>query len=123
MEITFNGLSKRYKEKYSLRNFSATLQEGVYGLLGESGAGKTTLINIFIGILRSDGGTITVDGEDVNALDKEFQSLIGYMPQHLIFHQDFTVKDFLLNMCAQKNIPTHEASERVMELLATVDLI
>ena len=123
MEITINGVSKRYKDKYALKNFTATLHEGVYGLLGENGAGKTTLINIFVGILRGDGGTIKVDGQDVRALGKDFLSQIGYMPQYPIFYRDFTVKDFLLYMCALKNIPTHKAGERVTELLATVNLV
>lgn len=123
MEIVINNVSKRYKDKYALKNFAATLHEGVYGLLGENGAGKTTLINIFVGILRSDSGTIKVDGQDVRALGKEFLSQIGYMPQYPIFYRDFTVKDFLLYMCALKNIPTHKAGERVTELLATVNLM
>lgn len=123
MEISINGVSKRYKDKYALKNFTATLHEGVYGLLGENGAGKTTLINIFVGILQSDDGTIMVDGQDVRALGKDFLSQIGYMPQYPIFYRDFTVKDFLLYMCALKNIPTHEAEDRVMELLATVNLM
>lgn len=59
----------------------------------------------------------------MRALGKDFLSQIGYMPQYPIFYRDFTVKDFLLYMCALKNIPTHEAGERVIELLATVNLM
>ncbi len=36
MEITFESVSKQYKSKYALKNFTATLSEGVYGLLGEN---------------------------------------------------------------------------------------
>ncbi len=122
MEITFERVSKQYKKKYALKNFTATLNEGVYGLLGENGAGKTTLINTFVGILRGDSGTIRVEGQDVRTLGKAFLSQIGYMPQYPIFYRDFTVKDFLLYMCALKDIPTHEAQNRVSELLATVNL-
>ncbi len=122
MEITFESVSKQYKSKYALKNFTATLSEGVYGLLGENGAGKTTFINTFVGILRGDSGTIRVDGQDVRTLGKAFLSQIGYMPQYPIFYRDFTVKDFLLYMCALKDIPTHEAHDRVSELLATVNL-
>ena len=42
--LEFRSLSKKYKSKYALREFSATLENGVYGLLGTNGAGKTTLI-------------------------------------------------------------------------------
>ena len=115
MEISFENISKQYKKKYALKNFTATLNEGVYGLLGENGAGKTTLINIFVGILRGDSGTIRVEGRDVKTLGKAFLSQIGYMPQYPIFYRDFTVKDFLLYMCALKDIPTREAQDRVSE--------
>ena len=123
MEITFDRISKQYKGRYALKNFTAALGEGVYGLLGENGAGKTTLINTFVGILRSDSGTIQVDGQDVRTLGKEYLSQIGYMPQYPIFYRDFTVKDFLLYMCALKDIPTNQSNNRVLELLATVNLL
>ena len=50
MEIQFDSIAKYYKGKYALKDFSATLGEGVFGLLGENGAGKTTLISILVGI-------------------------------------------------------------------------
>lgn len=122
MEITFEGVSKQYKNKYALRNFTAVLHEGVYGLLGENGAGKTTLINIFVGILRSDSGTIRLDSQDIKNLGKGFLSQIGYMPQYPVFYRDFTVREFLFYMCALKDISTSEAQDRVSRLLATVNL-
>ena len=44
MNLHFSSLSKKYKFKYALREFSATLENGVYGLLGTNGTSKTTLI-------------------------------------------------------------------------------
>ena len=59
MNVRFEHISKKYKEKYALKDFSATLSNGVYGLLGTNGAGKTTLINAFMGIIRGKGGIFT----------------------------------------------------------------
>lgn len=122
MEIRFDNVAKRYKGNYALKDFSATLGEGVFGLLGENGAGKTTLISILVGILRADSGTVRANGSDVGTLGDEFLADLGYMPQYPIFYRDFTVGDFLLYMGALKNLSPALARSRAAELLATVNL-
>ena len=122
MKIEFKDLSKRYRRKYALRDFSATLTTGVYGLLGANGAGKTTLINILVGLLRADAGRVLVDGRDTREMGDEFLSQIGYLPQYPQFYRDFTVIDFLAYMCALKGIPSKAGRDRADELLEIVNL-
>ena len=122
MKIEFKDLSKRYRKKYALRDFSATLTTGVYGLLGANGAGKTTLINILVGLLRADAGRVLVDGRDTREMGNEFFSQIGYLPQYPQFYRDFTVIDFLAYMCALKGIPSKAGRDRADELLEIVNL-
>ena len=122
MNIAFQNISKQYKGKYALQDFSTELQEGVYGLLGANGAGKTTLINIFVGILKRDTGNILIDGVEAGKLGKQFLSQIGYMPQYPIFYPDFRIVDFLDYMCALKGIPKEIGRKRIEELLETVNL-
>ncbi|TGY65428.1 ATP-binding cassette domain-containing protein, partial [Enterorhabdus sp. NM05_H27] len=122
MEIQFDSIAKCYKGKYALKDFSATLGEGVFGLLGENGAGKTTLISILVGILRADGGTVRADGRDVGAQGRAFLADLGYMPQYPVFYRDFTVGDFLLYMGALKSLSPALARSRAAELLDTVNL-
>lgn len=123
MKISLQNVSKQYKGKYALKDFTTELSEGVYGLLGANGAGKTTLINIFVGILESNSGTVLIDGQDARTLGKDFLSKIGYMPQYPVFYRDFTVMDFLLYMCALKGISVGQGKKRALELLGIVNLL
>ena len=60
--LELRGLSKHYKE-FSLDRLDLTLPAGcVMGLVGENGAGKSTTIKLILGMLRADGGSVTVLG-------------------------------------------------------------
>lgn len=122
MEIALCNISKKYKRKNALKNFSALLRPGVYGLLGANGAGKTTLINIMVGILQSTQGEIFADGVNIQKLGKAYLKEIGYLPQYPQFYPDFSVKDFLAYMCALKDIPVKEGRKRMKQLLEAVNL-
>lgn len=122
MNVVFDNISKQYKGKYALKNFSSELTQGIYGLLGANGAGKTTLINIFVGILKSDSGNIKIDGKEVDKLGSDFLSYIGYLPQYPQFYKNFEVMEFLKYMCALKNIPKSIGEKKAKELLDIVNL-
>ena len=61
MELSIEGLSKRFGSKVAVDNISVTLQPGVYGLLGANGAGKTTLMRMVCDILKPTSGKIFYD--------------------------------------------------------------
>ena len=122
MLVQFEHLSKKYKGKYALRDFSVTLENGVYGLLGTNGAGKTTLINTFMGLIPSDGGSIRIDNRDICTMGADFLGNIGYLPQYPKFYRDFSVIEFMRYMCVLKDIPKDIGEQRIAQLLETVNL-
>ena len=122
MLVQFEHLSKKYKGKYALRDFSVTLENGVYGLLGTNGAGKTTLINTFMGIIKSDSGNIYIDHKDIRTMGADFLGNIGYLPQYPKFYRDFSVIEFMRYMCVLKDIPKDMGELRIAQLLETVNL-
>lgn len=120
MELVIDRLSKQYKNRIAVDRISATLKEGVYGLLGENGAGKTTLMRMICGILRPTGGTVTLDG--IDAGEEEYRAVLGYLPQDFGYYPEFDAADFLMYLAALKGIPRADARKKVKELLELVAL-
>lgn len=69
--ITFNNVSKTFEDSGTqvLKNINFDLEEGkFYTLLGASGSGKSTILNIMAGLLDATSGDIYLDGERINDL-------------------------------------------------------
>ena len=79
MELIIDRLTKQYHSKIAVDRISIKLQQGVYGLLGANGAGKTTMMRLVCGVLKPDSGTVTLDHLDVST--EEYRAKIGYLPQ------------------------------------------
>ena len=120
MVIEFQGISKRYGKKIALRDFSATLKPGIYGLLGANGAGKTTLMRMLCGILKPTAGSISLDG--VDGTSEDYRAVLGYLPQDFGYYPDFTGVDFLLYLAALKGLSRTHAKRKAGELLELVSL-
>jgi ABC-2 type transport system ATP-binding protein len=59
-------LTKRYGRVVALDDVSFTISDGITGILGENGAGKSTSMKIFLGLLRPTSGRATVLGEEAS---------------------------------------------------------
>lgn len=77
-EIVIRNISKSFNEKCVLDEVNLKIKEGeIFGLLGPSGAGKTTLIKILTGQLKPDRGEGKIFGKSCSRLDREDYKMIG----------------------------------------------
>ncbi|MFY7804574.1 MAG: ABC transporter ATP-binding protein [Limnoraphis robusta] len=89
----------------ALEKISLTLEKGKsIAFIGKSGAGKTTLADVILGLLTPQSGDIQVDGQSIYSNLRLWQNLIGYIPQSIFLTDDtierniaFGVPDHLIN--------------------------
>ncbi len=122
MELSVDRLTKQYGNKIAVDCVSTVLKPGVYGLLGENGAGKTTFMRMLCAILESTSGEVFMDGREIVSMGAEYRDILGYLPQEFGYYPNYTAKAFLLYMAALKGIPGEVAKKRVQELLEVVGL-
>ena len=120
--LEIKGLTKKYKDKLALDNFTYTFEKGVYGLLGPNGAGKSTLMNILVDGIKKSGGDIRYNGENISKLGYKYRDIIGYVPQQQGMYDSFTAEEFLNYIANLKGINKKEISDKVTEMLEFVNL-
>jgi ABC-2 type transport system ATP-binding protein len=117
------GLVKRFGATCALDGISAQLPAGmILGLVGPDGAGKTTLIRLFAGLMEPSAGTVEVLGRTPRAQGGTTQAETGYMPQRFGLYEDLSVRD---NLDLYANLRALEADarrQRFAELLKFSDL-
>lgn len=120
MELCIDRLTKQYENKIAVDRISLQLTNGVYGLLGANGAGKTTFMRMLCGVLKPTSGTINFNGFDVSS--EEYRSELGYLPQDFGYYPEFSGLDFLLYMASLKGLKKAEAKRKAKQLLKLVRL-
>ncbi len=88
-------LQKSYGRRKVVKDVSLTVRKGeVAGLLGPNGAGKTTSFYMIVGLIRADGGTITIDGENIESMPIHRRARMGlsYLPQEASIFRKLTVE-------------------------------
>lgn len=121
--LKVNNLSKSFGSQKIVDNLSFKVGEKtIYGFIGENGAGKTTTMKMILGLLKSDDGTIEVNGEKVIYGNTKTNKYIGYLPDVPEFYGYMTAYEYL-NLCGEiTGIPTKERKIRILRLLEMVGL-
>ena len=91
----FKDVNFKYKnsKKSILNKINFEIKpKDIFGILGESGAGKSTIIDLIIGLLKPTNGKILLDGKDLSLHKVSWQKLIGYVPQN-IYLSDESIRE------------------------------
>lgn len=94
------------------------------GIMGGSGTGKSTLINLLNGNYKLKNGNILINGHDLHENEMNFEGIIGYIPQDDLLIDELTVFEnlyFSAKLCFG-NLSKQEISEKVEKLLVELDL-
>ncbi len=122
MKLELRNLTKKYGNFTALDRVSITFTEGVYGILGANGAGKSTMMNLLTDNIARTGGQILFNGVDILRLGPRFRRVLGYMPQQQGCYDHMTAQTFLSYMADLKAIPKRRASREIERLLAVTNL-
>ncbi|MGN1385324.1 MAG: methionine ABC transporter ATP-binding protein [Bacillus sp. (in: firmicutes)] len=129
--ITIRNLTKEYKTKKGIvngvDNVTLTVEEGeIFGIVGYSGAGKSSLLRCINLLERPTGGSITVDGVDLTSLSskdlRQARLKIGMIFQHFYLISQKTVFENIVFSLKAAKVPKYQIKVRVEELLKMVGL-
>ncbi|MBX2885235.1 MAG: ABC transporter ATP-binding protein [Granulosicoccus sp.] len=131
-QITLNNIQHSYLPSpgsvadapadWALKNVDLTWEDGgAYALLGSSGCGKTTLLNLISGLLHPSRGDIVFDGTDVTATSTE-QRNIAQVFQFPVVYDTMTVFDNLAFPLRNRRVEPNEIDRRVAEIAEMLDL-
>jgi ABC-2 type transport system ATP-binding protein len=121
--IALDHISKTFGDVVAANDISLHVARGsVLGVIGPSGAGKTTTIRIISGGLSPDTGTVSVLGEDPRSFRRRTREAIGYMPQSFVLYPDLTARENVHFMASLYGMPPWRRGKRVDQVLELVDL-
>ena len=112
MELKLNHLSRRFRDKTAVSDFTATLTPGVWGLLGANGAGKTTLMRMITGILDPSDGQVLYNGTPLSEFGETYRAVLGFLPQDFGFPPEFSDQPAAGERAAGSGIPDRGRQEK-----------
>jgi ABC-2 type transport system ATP-binding protein len=114
--LAVQGLTKQYGSVHALDDVTFTITDGITGILGENGAGKSTVIKILLGLLRPTSGSAMVLGQCAwESVD--VRRRVGYMPEHDCLPSQVSAAEFLTHMAEVSGLPRTAARTRAADTL------
>lgn len=117
MDIIVENVSKSINHNYIIKDVSMKMHGGeIYGLWGKNGCGKTMLMRIISGLVRTDEGTVLADGMQIGK-EIDFIQDMGIMLETPGFIEHYTAKENLLAIAEIKQKVTEKRIDELLELM------
>lgn len=121
MLLRARDLTKSYGPVRALDGVCFEVESGITGLLGSNGAGKSTSLKLFLGLIEPDRGSAEFLGTDVRR-SPEVRTRIGYAPEHDCLPTAVPAAEFLTYMAEVSGLPRAAARVRASDILRHVGL-
>jgi ABC-2 type transport system ATP-binding protein len=121
--ITADKLTKKFGDFIATNEISFEIKKGeIFGFLGANGAGKTTAMRMFCGLLLPSSGAASVAGFDVYKQTEQIKKNIGYMSQKFSLYEDLTVKENIRFYAGIYGMSRPAIKEKTVALLKQLNL-
>ena len=121
--VEADQLTKKFGDFTAVDSISLTVKRGeIFGFLGANGAGKTTAIRMFCGLLLPTAGKGSVAGYDVNKQPEQIKKSIGYMSQKFSLYSDLTGRQNLDFYGAAYGLSRSKTRDRIKVLSEQLQL-
>ncbi len=124
-ELYAEHLKKSYRKRLVVKDVSIRVNSGeVVGLLGPNGAGKTTCFYLLVGLLKLDGGSIFLDGHNLDVLPIHRRAALGlsYLPQEASIFRKLTVAQNITAILELRNYDEEQIEMHLQNLLTDLNI-
>ncbi|HYH92322.1 MAG TPA: ABC transporter ATP-binding protein [Candidatus Saccharimonadales bacterium] len=121
--VSVDHVTKRFDDETAVEDLTLHVPSGtILGIIGPSGAGKTTTVRMLTGALGPTEGEVRVLGEDPVRFRRATRQQIGYMPQQFTLYRDLSARENVDFVASLYGILWRTRHQRTREVLELVDL-